>query len=100
MSVPVRDSKRPNGPVLDVHARAFADFVGGVKGGDFGNTASPSWFTSSYSDNGGQCIEVAANLVAAHGIVPVRDSKRPDGPVVHVRADAFSCFVNGLKGAS
>ncbi|MFH9071581.1 DUF397 domain-containing protein [Streptomyces alboflavus] len=61
---------------------------------------SPRWFKSSYSDNGGACIEIAANLVAAHGVVPVRDSKRPKGPVVDVRADAFSCFVNGLKGAS
>ncbi|MCI3933136.1 DUF397 domain-containing protein [Streptomyces sp. AN091965] len=60
-------------------------------------TETPLWFTSSYSNNGGQCIEIAANLLAARGIVPVRDSKRPDGPVVDVRADAFASFVNGLK---
>ncbi|MGW5071356.1 DUF397 domain-containing protein, partial [Streptomyces cyaneofuscatus] len=36
---------------------------------------SPRWFTSSYSNNGGQCVEVATNLAAPHGIVPVRDSK-------------------------
>ncbi|MFB7900487.1 DUF397 domain-containing protein, partial [Streptomyces xiamenensis] len=32
-------------------------------------TESPRWFTSSYSNNGGQCIEVAANLAASHGVV-------------------------------
>ncbi|WP_030574420.1 DUF397 domain-containing protein [Streptomyces aureocirculatus] len=60
-------------------------------------TRNPLWFTSSYSNNGGQCIEIAANLVAAHGIVPVRDSKHPNGPVLTVHAEAFSSFVGGLK---
>ncbi|MFD4593178.1 DUF397 domain-containing protein, partial [Streptomyces rubiginosohelvolus] len=27
-------------------------------------TESPRWFKSSYSSNGGDCIEVAANLAA------------------------------------
>ncbi|MEU0377506.1 DUF397 domain-containing protein [Streptomyces cyaneofuscatus] len=60
-------------------------------------TESPRWFTSSYSSNGGDCIEVAANLVASQGIVPVRDSKSVDGPVVDVRAAAFSAFVAGVQ---
>ncbi|MFF2597684.1 DUF397 domain-containing protein, partial [Streptomyces californicus] len=38
-------------------------------------TETPRWFTSSYSDNGGACVEVATNLATPHGIVPVRDSK-------------------------
>ncbi|MFH8877445.1 DUF397 domain-containing protein, partial [Streptomyces sp. NPDC017852] len=38
-------------------------------------TESPRWFTSSYSNNGGACVEVAANLTASRGVVPVRDSK-------------------------
>ncbi|ESP99043.1 Hypothetical protein B591_12843 [Streptomyces sp. GBA 94-10 4N24] len=37
--------------------------------------ASLHWFKSSYSTNGGQCVEVAADLVTSHGVVPVRDSK-------------------------
>ncbi|KOG88343.1 toxin-antitoxin system, toxin component, partial [Streptomyces varsoviensis] len=41
-------------------------------------TESPRWFKSSYSGNGGQCIEIAANLAAPHGTVPVRDSKNTD----------------------
>ncbi|MFD5985415.1 DUF397 domain-containing protein [Streptomyces cyaneofuscatus] len=60
-------------------------------------TESPRWFTSSYSDNGGNCVEVAVNLVAARGIVPVRDSKCVDGPVVGVRTAAFSAFVAGVR---
>lgn len=61
-------------------------------------TESPRWFKSSFSDNGGQCIEVAANLVAAHGVVPVRDSKNVSGPVLSVRAASFAAFVAGVKG--
>ncbi|MGW4901161.1 DUF397 domain-containing protein [Streptomyces albidoflavus] len=58
---------------------------------------SPRWFTSSYSDNGGQCVEVATNLAAAHGTVPVRDSKAPGGPVLELHAAAFTSFVAGVK---
>ncbi|MFD3698972.1 DUF397 domain-containing protein [Streptomyces sp. NPDC058646] len=58
---------------------------------------SPRWFTSSYSDNGGQCVEVATNLVAARGIVPVRDSKHTEGPVLGFTAAAFATFVDGVK---
>ncbi|ALC30045.1 DUF397 domain-containing protein [Streptomyces sp. CFMR 7] len=60
-------------------------------------TESPRWFTSSYSSNGGDCVEVAANLVGSQGIVPVRDSKVVDGPVVDVRTAAFSAFVAGVQ---
>ncbi|MGW8767581.1 DUF397 domain-containing protein [Streptomyces sp. NPDC055815] len=60
-------------------------------------TESPHWFTSSYSDNGGQCVEVATNLVTSHDTVPVRDSKRPDGPVLTVPTAAFVAFVAGVK---
>ncbi|CAM5382879.1 hypothetical protein SMICM304S_05521 [Streptomyces microflavus] len=35
-------------------------------------TDSPRWFTSSYSNNGGDCVKVAANLVASRGVVPVK----------------------------
>ncbi|AEW97592.1 MULTISPECIES: DUF397 domain-containing protein [Streptomycetaceae] len=56
-----------------------------------------TWFKSSYSGNGGSCIEVAANLVASRGVVPVRDSKDPSGAVLHFPADAFTAFVAGVK---
>ncbi|MCA1218254.1 DUF397 domain-containing protein [Streptomyces sp. 8L] len=60
-------------------------------------TETPRWFTSSYSDNGGQCVEVAANLAATHGIVPVRDTKNPTGPALTLPATAFTSFVTGVK---
>ncbi len=60
-------------------------------------TESPRWFTSSYSGNGGACIEVAANLVASRGVVPVRDSKRASGPALVVHEGAWSAFVDMVK---
>ncbi|MEI5033333.1 DUF397 domain-containing protein [Streptomyces sp. S1A(2023)] len=61
---------------------------------------SPCWFTSSYSANGGNCIEVAANLTASRGIVPVRDSKVVNGPVIAVPGTAFAAFVAGVRGGT
>ena len=63
-------------------------------------TETPRWFTSSYSDNGGACIEAAANLVAPRGIVPVRDSKNPTGPVLGFPAGAFTSFIAGVKAGT
>ncbi|MFF8614002.1 DUF397 domain-containing protein [Streptomyces sp. NPDC015350] len=60
-------------------------------------TESPRWFKSSYSSNGGACIEVAANLVASLDIVPVRDSKNPHGPVLNTSPASFAAFVAGVK---
>lgn len=60
-------------------------------------TESPRWFKSSYSNNGGQCIEVAANLAVSRGVVPVRDSKSPNGPVLDFPAGAFASFVASVK---
>ncbi|WP_405779574.1 DUF397 domain-containing protein [Streptomyces sp. NBC_00859] len=60
-------------------------------------TETPRWIKSSYSENGGQCIEVAANLAAPRGVVPVRDSKNPSGPVLGIPATAFACFVASVR---
>lgn len=60
-------------------------------------TESLRWFKSSYSSNGGSCVEVAADLVASHGMVPVRDSKVQSGPVLALPATSFSAFVAGVK---
>ncbi|NGO72770.1 DUF397 domain-containing protein [Streptomyces boncukensis] len=61
-------------------------------------TEAPQWFTSSYSSNGGQCIEVATNLAASCGLVPVRDTKNPTGPVLDFPATSFASFVTSVKG--
>ncbi|GAA4682657.1 DUF397 domain-containing protein [Streptomyces youssoufiensis] len=60
-------------------------------------TESPRWFTSSYSENGGACVEVAANLAAAYGTVPVRDSKDLYGPTLAFDTTAWTAFVAGVK---
>ncbi|MEU7376201.1 DUF397 domain-containing protein [Streptomyces albidoflavus] len=59
--------------------------------------ASLHWYKSSYSTDGGQCVEVAADLVASHGVVPVRDSKIQAGPVLALPATSFTAFVAGVK---
>ncbi|MDX3387626.1 DUF397 domain-containing protein [Streptomyces niveiscabiei] len=61
------------------------------------STESPRWFKSSYSENGGVCVEIATNLAASHGTVPVRDSKNQSGPALNVRAEAFTCFLSALN---
>ncbi|UUY48838.1 DUF397 domain-containing protein [Streptomyces yangpuensis] len=54
------------------------------------------WRTSTYTNgDNGDCVEVADGLT---GVVPVRDSKRPDGGVVMIGAAAWGPFVAALKG--
>lgn len=57
-------------------------------------TEQPRWRKSSHSSNGGNCVEVATNLTSA---VPLRDSKAPDGPELHVTPDAFAGFLSAVK---
>lgn len=48
------------------------------------------WFKSSYSGSeGGDCLEVALSP----GVVHVRDSKDPNGPIFAVTSDAWAAFV-------
>ncbi|MFF2075928.1 DUF397 domain-containing protein [Kitasatospora sp. NPDC058162] len=49
-----------------------------------------SWFKSSYSGNGGSCVEVSPDFP---GIVPVRDSKDPVGPALAFPVDAWRAFI-------
>ncbi|PNG96307.1 hypothetical protein SMF913_12332 [Streptomyces malaysiensis] len=53
------------------------------------------WHKSSYSNNdGGGCVEIANGFP---GIVPVRDSKNPDGPALVFPNDSWSTFIASLK---
>ncbi|RKN35865.1 DUF397 domain-containing protein [Streptomyces hoynatensis] len=55
---------------------------------------SAEWRRSTYSGNGGNCVEVRDGVP---GVVPVRDSKVPGGPQLAVGAGAWSAFVTSLK---
>ncbi|MCX4749750.1 DUF397 domain-containing protein [Kitasatospora sp. NBC_01287] len=59
-----------------------------------------TWFKSSHSgSNGGQCVEASRDLLPT-GLVPVRDSKDPDGPALTFAAPAFATFVTALKSGA
>ncbi|MET8541450.1 DUF397 domain-containing protein [Kitasatospora sp. NPDC004799] len=53
-----------------------------------------AWFKSSYSNNGGTCVEVAPNFP---GLTPVRDSKDPQGPALVFPAEAWKSFVAAVR---
>jgi hypothetical protein len=61
------------------------------------NNETPEWVKSSYSGSQGDCIEVARNL---SGIVAVRDSKNPDGPVLIVGKDEWASFITHLRATA
>jgi hypothetical protein len=58
-----------------------------------------TWRKSTRSNNGGQCVEVADNLLD-RGVVGVRDSKNPTGPALAVSPGAFRAFVDAVKESS
>ncbi|MFJ6724601.1 DUF397 domain-containing protein [Streptomyces sp. NPDC091281] len=57
----------------------------------------PQWFTSSYSSNGGDCVEIATNLVASLGVIPVRDTKDTGSARLEFPAASFAAFVQSVK---
>lgn len=61
------------------------DFIGAAR-----------WRKSSYSsgDESDNCVEVADGVP---GVVPVRDSKVPQGPALVINAPAWQAFVAGLR---
>ncbi|MET9799711.1 DUF397 domain-containing protein [Streptomyces sp. NPDC006368] len=60
-----------------------------------GFSGAARWRKSTYS-NGyeGLCVEVADNIP---GVVPVRDSKAPQGPALVLAARAWVPFVEAVK---
>ncbi|OKH90988.1 DUF397 domain-containing protein [Streptomyces uncialis] len=65
------------------------------------NSPASIWVKSSYStQNGGSCVEWAPSNVTATGIIPVRDSKRPTGPVLMISADAFAGLVRLARSSA
>ncbi|MFG2992733.1 DUF397 domain-containing protein [Streptomyces sp. NPDC048257] len=72
------------------------------------------WHKSSYSDgSGGSCVEMATWRKSTHSggdgaeclevadghpnLVPVRDSKQPEGPHVVFHAQAWAQFVDSVR---
>ncbi|MEU9608837.1 DUF397 domain-containing protein [Streptomyces sp. NPDC048057] len=62
-------------------------------------TKSLRWVKSSYSNNGGSCVEWAPDHAPTTGVVPLRDSKRPTGPVLLVSTGAFAGLVALARAA-
>ncbi|MGV9878043.1 DUF397 domain-containing protein [Streptomyces sp. NPDC003006] len=53
------------------------------------------WRKSSYSNqDGGACVEVSDDFAA---VVPVRDSKVSQGPVLVFPTAGWACFVSAVK---
>ncbi|MER5884927.1 DUF397 domain-containing protein [Streptomyces sp. NPDC001941] len=53
-----------------------------------------TWTKSSYSTDTDNCVEFAEGP----NPVPVRDSKRPEGPHLAFPRDSWTTFVDALKG--
>ncbi|BCJ32094.1 DUF397 domain-containing protein [Actinocatenispora sera] len=53
-----------------------------------------TWRKSGRSSANGNCVEVTDNLP---GVVAVRDSKDPEGPVLVVEPAAFRAFTEAAK---
>ncbi|MCX4547624.1 DUF397 domain-containing protein [Streptomyces sp. NBC_01267] len=60
--------------------------------------SAAAWRKSSYSNSdGGQCVEVCDGFME---VVPVRDSKSPNGPVLTFAPDDWVSFVSAVKGGN
>lgn len=53
-----------------------------------------TWRKSSYTANNGNCVEIGEGLA---DIMPVRDSKNPDGPALIFPMGSWADFVAGVK---
>ena len=55
-----------------------------------------AWRKSTYSGGqGGECVEVADGL----SVIPVRDSKDPEGPALTFNPAAWTAFITDLKAS-
>ncbi|MGW4351336.1 DUF397 domain-containing protein [Nocardia sp. NPDC004582] len=56
--------------------------------------AEANWFTSTYSQGGGECVEVA---FVEGGRVAVRDSKDQHGPAFVFTPAQWNAFTGGVR---
>ncbi|WP_328915729.1 MULTISPECIES: DUF397 domain-containing protein [unclassified Streptomyces] len=62
----------------------------------FRDVSGTNWRKSSFSNReGGACVEVAPGFP---DLVPVRDSKDPQGPALLFAAHAWAAFIADVKG--
>jgi hypothetical protein len=61
------------------------------------DTPALVWAKSSFSNNGGNCVEVSRSLLDTTGVLVVRDSKNPDGGQLRFTPSEWTAF---LKGAA
>ncbi|MFF3114716.1 DUF397 domain-containing protein [Kitasatospora sp. NPDC057904] len=52
------------------------------------------WRKSTRSGQGGQCVEVADGFT---GVMPVRDSKDPNGPALVFPTAAWQSFITAIR---
>jgi Domain of unknown function (DUF397) len=60
-------------------------------------TPAPIWRKSRRSNNGGNCVEVATNLLPHSGQILVRDSKDPQGAVLTFTEAEWKAFLGGVQ---
>ncbi|WKK25160.1 DUF397 domain-containing protein [Streptomyces olivoreticuli] len=58
------------------------------------NKLPVAWRKSSYSTNGGDCIEIGEGLA---DVIPVRDSKDANGPVLAFKRATWAAFISHVK---
>lgn len=56
--------------------------------------APTGWRKSSFSDNDGNCVEIAQ---AGNGSTVVRDSKDPNGPILAFDPSSWLAFTHDLR---
>jgi hypothetical protein len=52
------------------------------------------WIRSTFSFSNGNCVEVAE---LPDGMIAIRDSKQPDGPVLKFTAAEWRAFIEGVQ---
>ncbi|WP_067887105.1 DUF397 domain-containing protein [Nocardia vaccinii] len=61
------------------------------------NKSPVEWFKSHYSQQGGECVEVA---FLSLDTVSVRDSKNPNGPALSFTSSEWDAFTATLRSGS
>jgi Domain of unknown function (DUF397) len=52
-----------------------------------------TWRKSTYSSQDGNCVEMSASIP---GVIAVRDSKDPDGPVLRFSSSVWVAFIKAV----